>query len=102
MAAGLRLLDTTDGALMTTLYTSTALARDRIAILYYSIVLTAVTVFVAACIGTTQLLILVLNVASPTGSFWVGVGDIRDYYDIVGRAICGAFIFFGVPFSSSV
>ena len=38
------LLDTTDGALMMTLYTTTALARDTVAILYYSIVLTAITV----------------------------------------------------------
>ncbi len=86
------LLDTTDGALMMTLYTSTSLARDTIAILYYSIVLTAITVLVATFIGIIQLLTLVLNVASPTGSFWDGVSSMGDHYDIVGGAICGSFI----------
>lgn len=89
------LLDTTDGALMMTLYTSTSLARDQIAVLYYSIVLTAITVLVATCIGAIQLLTLILNAASPTGPFWDGVGDIGEHYDIVGGAICGAFVFFG-------
>ena len=65
------LLDTTDGALMMALYTSTSLAKDQIAILYYSIVLTVITVIVAMVIGFIQLLSLILNVASPTGKFWV-------------------------------
>lgn len=90
------LIDTTDGALMMTLYTSTSLARDTIAILYYSIVLTAITVLVAACIGIIQLLTLVLNVASPSGEFWDGVSNVGDHYDIVGGAICGAFVLFGI------
>jgi nickel/cobalt transporter (NiCoT) family protein len=89
------LLDTTDGALMMTLYTSTSLARDTIAILYYSIVLTAITVVVATCIGIIQLLTLVLNVASPTGTFWDGVSNVGNHFDIVGGAICGAFVFSG-------
>jgi nickel/cobalt transporter (NiCoT) family protein len=90
------LLDTTDGALMMTLYTSTSLARDTIAILYYSIVLTAITVVVATCIGVIQLLTLVLNVASPTGAFWDGVSNADDHYDIVGGAICGTFVLSGI------
>src|ERR1035438_14965 len=90
------LLDTTDGALMMTLYTSTSLARDTIAILYYSIVLTAITVVVATCIGIIQLLTLVVNVASPTGSFWDGVSNAGAHYDIIGGAICGTFVFSGI------
>jgi high-affinity nickel-transport protein len=89
------LLDTTDGALMMALYTSTSLARDNIAILYYSIVLTGITVVVATCIGVIQILSLVSNVASPTGPFWDGVNAVGDHYDIIGGAICGAFVFFG-------
>ena len=65
------LLDTVDGALMMALYTSTSLAKDQIAILYYSIVLTTITVVVAMVIGFIQLLTLILNVANPTGKFWV-------------------------------
>ncbi|KAI4675752.1 uncharacterized protein J4E88_007787 [Alternaria novae-zelandiae] len=93
--AGMCLLDTTDGALMMSLYTSTQLARDPIAICYYSIVLTVITVVVATIIGTVQFLNLVLNVAEPHGKFWEGVEKLGDAWDIVGGAICGTFIVFG-------
>ena len=53
------LLDTVDGALMMSLYTSTAFAKDQIAILYYSIVLTIITITVAMVIGLVQMLTLV-------------------------------------------
>lgn len=56
---GMCLLDTVDGALMMALYTSTAFAKDQIAILYYSIVLTVITVTVAMVIGFVQMLTLV-------------------------------------------
>lgn len=69
---GMCLLDTVDGALMMALYTSTSFAKDPIAILYYSIVLTVITVLVAIIIGVIQLLTLILNIAAPSGSFWVG------------------------------
>lgn len=69
---------------MLALYTSTSLARDPIAILYYSIVLTVVTIIVAIVIGVIQLLSLILNVAEPEGSFWDGVAAVGDRYDIVG------------------
>ncbi|KAI9864084.1 MAG: hypothetical protein M1813_003401 [Trichoglossum hirsutum] len=94
--AGMCLLDTTDGALMMALYTSTALARDLIAILYYSIVLTAITVIIAIAIGVIQLLTLILNVAEPKGKFWDGVGFAGDHYEAIGGAICGSFVLFGV------
>lgn len=83
--AGMCLLDTADGALMMTLYTSTALAHDKIAILYYSIVLTVITVIVAVVIGVIQLLNLILHVAEPEGRFWDGVEAVGDRYDIVGK-----------------
>ncbi|PQE10861.1 high-affinity nickel-transporter protein [Rutstroemia sp. NJR-2017a BBW] len=88
--AGMCMLDTTDGALMMTLYTSTSLARDTIAILYYSIVLTGITVLVAICIGVIQLLSLIANFA--TGSFWDGVNSASDHFDVIGGGICGAFV----------
>ena len=68
---GMCLLDTIDGALMMALYTSTTLAKDQIAILYYSIVLTVITVVVAMVIGFIQLLTLIQNVANLSGGFWV-------------------------------
>jgi high-affinity nickel-transport protein len=83
--AGMCLLDTTDGALMMSLYTSTQLARDPIAICYYSIVLTVITVIVATVIGVVQFLNLALNVAEPEGRFWDGVERLGEKWDIVGE-----------------
>ena len=85
MPVGMCLLDTIDGALMMALYTSTAFAKDRIAILYYSIALTVITVVVAIVIGVIQLLTLILNVAQPSGRFWQGVEVAGDHYDIIGK-----------------
>ncbi|MCJ1417811.1 hypothetical protein MMC32_004156 [Xylographa parallela] len=93
--AGMCLLDTLDGALMLTLYTSPSLAKDTIAILYYSIILTGITVVVALVIGTIQLLTLILNIANPTGKFWAGVQVAGDHYDIIGGGICASFLVFG-------
>jgi high-affinity nickel-transport protein len=87
------LLDTTDGALMMALYTSTSLARDTIAILYYSIVLSAITVLVAMVIGMIQLLSVIANYSS--GPFWDGVDSVGDHFDVIGGGICGAFVVFG-------
>jgi len=90
------MLDTTDGALMMALYTSKAFSRDVVAILYYSIVLTGITVFVSAFIGIIQILSLVEHVAEPEGRFWDGVSAIGDHYDIIGGCICGLFLLVGV------
>ncbi|GJN69181.1 hypothetical protein PCL_02543 [Purpureocillium lilacinum] len=94
--SGMCLLDTTDGALMMALYTSKAFRRDVVAILYYSIVLTGITVFVSAFIGIIQVLSLVQNVAEPEGRFWDGVSDVGDHFDIIGGSICGVFVVVGL------
>lgn len=94
--AGMCLLDTTDGALMMALYTSKVFSRDTVAILYYSIVLTGITVFVSAFIGIIQVLSLIQNVADPEGSFWDGVSAIGDHFDIIGGSICGVFVVVGL------
>jgi high-affinity nickel-transport protein len=78
------------------LYTSKAFARDIIAILYYSIVLTGITVFVSAFIGIIQVLSLAQNVAEPEGRFWDGVGVIGDHFEIIGGSICGLFLVIGL------
>ena len=78
------------------LYTSKAFARDIVAILYYSIVLTGITIFVSAFIGIIQVLSLVENVAEPEGPFWDGVGAIGDNFDIIGGSICGVFLLVGI------
>ncbi|CAG8150532.1 unnamed protein product [Penicillium salamii] len=120
--AGMCLLDTIDGALMFSLYIQPAANflpskpdaetasiasdpdelpqshnnhRDPVAFLYYSIVLTTLTVIVAIVIGVIQLLTLVLNVTDAEGRFWDGVQVAGDYYDAIGGGICGCFIVFG-------
>ncbi|KAG9786669.1 High-affinity nickel transport protein nic1 [Exophiala dermatitidis] len=69
--------------------------KDPLTFLYYSIVLTTLTVICAIIIGVLQLLSLILNVASPTGKFWDGVETAGEYYEVIGGAICGSFIVFG-------
>lgn len=90
------LVDSTDGALMMALYTSKAFSRDVVAILYYSIVLTGITVIVSAFIGIIQVLSLAQNVANPTGRFWDGVSAVGDHFDIIGGSICGLFVIVGI------
>lgn len=85
------LLDTVDGALMSALYTTSSFAHDDIAIIYYSIVLTVITVLVAVMIGVIQVLSLLVNVLSPTGRFWDGVEKVGERYDIVGGCIAATF-----------
>ncbi|EED21924.1 nickel transport protein, putative [Talaromyces stipitatus ATCC 10500] len=70
--------------------------RDPIAFLYYSIVLTTLTVMVALVIGIIQVLSLILNVTDATGKFWDGVQTASDYYDAIGGGICGCFIIVGL------
>lgn len=69
--------------------------KDPLTFLYYSIVLTTLTVICAIVIGVIQLLSLILNTAKPTGPFWDGVASAGDHFDIIGGAICGSFIIFG-------
>lgn len=81
---------------MMALYTSKAFSRDVVAILYYSIVLTGITVIVSAFIGIIQVLSLAQNVANPTGRFWDGVSAVGDHFDIIGGSICGLFVIVGI------
>lgn len=69
--------------------------KDPLTFLYYSIVLTTLTVICAIVIGVIQLLTLVLNVANPEGPFWDGVAAAGDSYEIIGGAICGSFVIVG-------
>lgn len=66
--------------------------KDPLTFLYYSIVLTTLTVICAIVIGIIQLLSLILNTAHPSGPFWDGVGKASDNYEIIGGAICASFV----------
>ncbi|PFH63193.1 hypothetical protein XA68_16632 [Ophiocordyceps unilateralis] len=94
--AGMCLVDSADGALMMGLYTSKAFARDDLAILYYSIVLTSLTIAVSFFIGVIQVLSLAQNVAHPQGPFWDGVTAVTDRFDAIGGGICALFVVVGL------
>lgn len=95
-AGGMCLVDTLDGAMMLTLYTSKAFSRDLVAILYYSIMLTGVTIVVSAFISVIQFLNLAEAIAEPKGAFWDGLDTLGDHWDIIGGCICGVFLVAGV------
>lgn len=69
--------------------------KDPLTFLYYSIVLTTLTVICAIIIGVIQLLTMILNVATPTGRFWDGVETAGDNYEVIGGSICASFVVFG-------
>lgn len=94
--AGMALLDTIDGALMSALYLSARASPDPLVVLYYTVVLSFVTVIVAIVIGTLQALNLALNVGEYKGRFWDGVEAVGENYEIVGASIVGLFIVVGV------
>ncbi|KAJ7641248.1 high-affinity nickel-transport protein-domain-containing protein [Roridomyces roridus] len=99
--AGMCMLDTTDSALVTMLYTSSAFARDKVAIVCYSIVhypivLTSITVVVYLFIDIIQVLSLIQNVSDPKGGFWDGISAIADNFEIVSRSIWGLFLLVGI------
>jgi nickel/cobalt transporter (NiCoT) family protein len=71
-------------------------SRDPLSFLYYSTLLTLLTVLCALVIGTIQLLSLILNTAHPTGPFWDGVEKAGDSYEIIGGGICASFLLVGI------
>jgi high-affinity nickel-transport protein len=70
--------------------------QDPLIFLYYSTILTGVTVIVALVIGTIQLLSLILDVAEPTGKFWDGVATASEHFSEIGGSICVLFLIVGV------
>ncbi|KAF4580863.1 putative high-affinity nickel transport protein nic1 [Ophiocordyceps camponoti-floridani] len=94
--AGMCLVDSADGALMMGLYTSKTFSRDDVAILYYSIVLTSLTIAVSFFIGVIQALSLTQNVAHPQGPFWDGLTAVTDHFDAIGGGICALFVLVGL------
>ena len=72
-----------------------AAVADPLPFLYYSFILTTLTVICAVVIGMIQLLTLILNVSNPPGKFWNGVAKAGNSYDIIGGGICGMFVVVG-------
>ncbi len=89
-AAGMSLIDTTDGVLMLGAYNWAFVKPMRK--LYYNLVITAVSVVVAVLIGGIEGLGLIGDQLGLTGWFWDGVGVLNDNFNGVGFAIIFVFI----------
>jgi len=90
-AAGMALIDTTDGALMLGAYGWAFMKPIRK--LYYNMTITAVSVVVAVIVGGLETLNLIgdqLGLMDGEG-FWGGIGAINENFGVLGYVIIGVF-----------
>lgn len=90
-AAGMSLVDTTDGILMLGAY-DWAFVRP-IRKLYYNLTITLVAVVVAVLIGGIEALGLLADQFNLKGSFWGLISILNDNFGNLGFVIIGVFIF---------
>jgi high-affinity nickel-transport protein len=90
-AAGMSLIDTTDGVLMLGAYNWAFVKPIRK--LYYNLVITAVSVLVAVLIGGIEGLGLIGAQLGLEGWFWDGIGVLNENFNGLGFVIIGVFIF---------
>ena len=90
-AAGMSLVDTTDGVLMLGAYGWAYMKPVRK--LYYNITITAVSVIVALIVGGLETLNLIGDQLGLTdgGGFWGAIGAINDNFGLLGYIIIGVF-----------
>jgi high-affinity nickel-transport protein len=89
-AAGMSLIDTTDGVLMLGAYDWAFIKPIRK--LYYNLTITAVSVVVAMVIGGIETLGLLGDQFDLHGPFWDGIGALNDNFGTLGFIIIGLFI----------
>jgi nickel/cobalt transporter (NiCoT) family protein len=89
-AAGMSLVDATDGVLMLGAYDWAFVKPVRK--LYYNLVITAVSVVVAVLIGGIEGLGLIGDQFGLTGWLWDGLGTLNDNFSGLGFAIIAVFI----------
>ncbi len=81
-AAGMSLVDTTDGVLMLGAYNWAFIKPIRK--LYYNLTITLVSVVVAVLIGGIEALGLLADQLSLSGWFWDGIGALNDNFNSLG------------------
>jgi high-affinity nickel-transport protein len=89
-AAGMSLIDTTDGILMLGAYDWAFIKPIRK--LYYNLTITFVSVVVAVLIGGIEALGLMGDQFALKGAFWDGVGALNGNFTALGVAVIGLFI----------
>lgn len=89
-AAGMSLIDATDGILMVVAYGWAFI--DPIRKLYYNLTITLVSVIVAVLVGGIEALGLLGDRLRLSGAFWHGVAALNDNFSLFGLAVIGLFI----------
>jgi high-affinity nickel-transport protein len=89
-AAGMSLIDTTDGVLMLHAYDWAFVKPVRK--LYYNLTITLVSVIVAVVIGGIEALGLIGDKLQLSGVFWDGIGALNDHFNTLGFVIIGVFL----------
>ncbi len=89
-AAGMTLLDTTDGILMLGAYGWAFVKPIRK--LYYNITITTVSVVVAVLVGGIEGLGLLADQFHLNGPFWDTIGSLNDNFGMIGYAVIGVFV----------
>ncbi|MDP8996561.1 MAG: HoxN/HupN/NixA family nickel/cobalt transporter [Pseudomonadota bacterium] len=89
-AAGMALVDTTDGVMMLGAYSWAFVKPMRK--LYYNMTITLVSVIVAIAMGGIEALGLIGDQLGLEGGFWGGIGALNDNFNALGFAIISVFV----------
>jgi nickel/cobalt transporter (NiCoT) family protein len=88
-AAGMTLVDTTDGVLMLGAYGWAY--RNPMRKLFYNLTITSVSVLVALVVGGVETLGLIADQFHLRGAFWNAVSDLNDHFGALGYGIVALF-----------
>jgi len=89
-AAGMTLVDTTDGVLMLGAYGWAY--RNPIRKLFYNLTITSVSVLVALVVGGIETLGLIAGQFHLHGVFWDAIAELNDNFGLLGYGIVGLFV----------
>ncbi len=89
-AAGMTLVDTTDGVLMLGAYGWAY--RNPMRKLFYNLTITSVSVLVALLVGGVETLGLIADQFHLRGAFWNAISDLNDNFGALGYGIVALFI----------
>jgi len=96
-AAGMTLVDTTDGVLMLGAYGWAY--RNPVRKLFYNLTITSVSVLVALVVGGIETLGLIGSQLQLRGTFWNAISDLNDNFGALGYGIVALFVVsWGVSF----
>jgi high-affinity nickel-transport protein len=96
-AAGMTLVDTTDGVLMLGAYGWAY--RNPLRKLFYNLTITSVSVLVALVVGGIETLGLIADQFHPQGMFWNAISGINEHFGALGYGIVAMFaVSWGISF----